>query len=272
VGDNSTVKAAYSRNVQNVHLLSNSAASLPTDRWALTNNNIQPETADQVSLGYYRESDDRVYSWSVETYYKWLQRQIDFRTGANPELTDIVESQLLYGKGRAYGLELELRKNKGRLTGWLSYTLSRSQLLIDGINDNRWYNATQDHTHNLSVVGVYRVNPKWTLSADWVYYTGAAISYPSGKYAADGRVVFYYSERNGYRMPAYHRLDLSLADRLKQRKHSSSELVFSIYNVYNRLNAYFINFRQDPDDASRTQAVKTVLFGIVPSVSYTIKF
>jgi hypothetical protein len=271
-GEQSSVKASYSRTAQNVHQLTNSAASLPTDRWALTSNTIRPEIADQLSLGYYRETADGGYSWSAETYYKWLQHQIDFRTGANPELTDILETQLLFGKGRAYGMELEIRKNRGALTGWLSYTLSRSQLQADGINDGRWYNATQDHTHNLSVVGIYKLNPKWTFSADWVYYTGAAISYPSGKYQADGRVVFYYAERNGYRMPAYHRLDLSATDQLKKKKHFSQELVFSIYNVYNRLNAYFVNFRQDPDDASQTQAVKTVLFGIVPSVAYTIKF
>ncbi|GGB18144.1 TonB-dependent receptor [Puia dinghuensis] len=270
--DQSTLKASYNRNVQNVHLLTNSAASFPTDRWTLTTNNILPEIADQVSLGYYRETADRGYTWSLETYYKLMQHQIDFRTGANPELTDMVESELLYGKGRAYGVELELRKNKGKLTGWLSYTLSRSQLQIGGINDGRWYDATQDHTHNISVVGIYKPNPKWTFSADWVYYTGAAISYPSGKYEAGGRIVYYYAERNGYRMPAYHRLDLSATDELKKKKHFSEELVFSIYNAYDRLNAYFINFRQDPNDATQTQAVKTVLFGIVPSVAFTIKF
>jgi outer membrane receptor protein involved in Fe transport len=268
----STVKAAYVRTVQNVHLLANSAASLPTDRWTLSNNNIRPEIADQYSLGYYRETAGGMYSWSVEGYYKYLQNQIDYRTGADVQLTDIIEQQLLFGRGRAYGIEGQLKKNTGRLTGWISYTLSKSEVQIDGINNGRWYDATQDRTHNIAVVGIYRLNSKWTLSADWVYYTGNPVSYPSGKYMVDGRYVFYYAERNGYRMPDYHRLDLAATKQLKSGKRFSKELQFSVYNVYNRMNAYFMNFRQDPNDASKTQAVRTSLFGVIPAVSYTIKF
>ena len=271
--DHSTIKAAYARNVQNVHLLANSALSVPTDRWMLTNNNIQPEIADQFSVGYYRESDTGNYSWNVEAYYKMMQHQIDYRTGANLELTDIVESELLFGKGRAYGMEAQLKKTSGKLTGWVSYTLSKSQLQIDGIDNDRWYNSTFDRTHNIAVVAIYQRNPGWTFSADWVYYTGSPVSYPSGKYIADGRVVFYYSERNGYRLPAYHRLDLGAVRHFpKKKKWYQLELAFGVYNAYDRLNAYFINFRQDPNNAAETQAVQTSLFGIVPYFTIAAKF
>jgi len=271
VDDHSTVKAAYARNVQNVHLLANSALSVPTDRWALTNNNIQPEIADQVSLGYYRESNTGNYSWNVETYYKTMQHQIDYRTGANLELTDVVESELLFGKGRAYGVEAQLKKTKGKLTGWVSYTLSRSQLNIDGINNDKWYNSTSDRTHNIAIVAIYQRNPGWTFSADWVYYTGSPVSYPSGKYSAEGRIAFYYSERNGYRLPAYHRLDLGAVRHFPKKKWYQLELAFGVYNAYDRWNAYFINFRQDPHNAAETQAVQTSLFGIVPYFTLSAK-
>jgi outer membrane receptor for ferrienterochelin and colicin len=271
IDSRSSVKASYTRNVQNMHLLANSPISLPADRWDLTNNNIKPEISDQLSVGYYREADDGVYSWSIETYYKTMQHQIDYRTGANIELTDIVETELLYGKGRAYGVEGQLKKNKGKLTGWISYTLSRSELQVNGINDNHWYDAPQDRTHNIAIVGIYHPNDKWTFSADWIYYTGNPVSYPSGKYQADGRIVFYYAERNGYRMPPYDRLDLSVTRHIK-KKHNQRELSFGVYNAYDRLNAFVINFRQDPNNPDQTQAVKTALFGIVPYVSYSIKF
>jgi CarboxypepD_reg-like domain/TonB-dependent Receptor Plug Domain len=272
LSDLSTVKASYTRNVQNVHLLSNSALSIPTDKWVLTNNNILPEIADQYSLGYYGESGEGVYSWSVETYYKTMQHQIDYRTGAQLETTDVVETDLLYGKGRAYGVETQLKKNRGKLTGWISYTWSRSQLQIHGINNNQWYDATQDRTHNAAIVAIYNPNAKWTWSACWVYYTGNPVSYPSGKYVADGRIVFYYSERNGYRLPPYHRLDLAGTRHWPKKKWYQLELSFGVYNAYDRQNAYLITFRQDPNDASQTQARQTTLLGIVPYATLTLKF
>jgi CarboxypepD_reg-like domain/TonB-dependent Receptor Plug Domain len=272
LSDLSTVKASYTRNVQNVHLLSNSALSIPTDKWVLTNNNILPEITDQYSLGYYGESGEGVYSWSVETYYKTMQHQIDYRTGAQLETTDVVETDLLYGKGRAYGVETQLKKNRGKLTGWISYTWSRSQLQIHGINNNQWYDATQDRTHNAAIVAIYNPNAKWTWSACWVYYTGNPVSYPSGKYIADGRVVFYYSERNGYRLPPYHRLDLAGTRHWPKKKWYQLELSFGVYNAYDRQNAYLITFRQDPNDASETQARQTTLLGIVPYATLTLKF
>jgi hypothetical protein len=185
---------------------------------------------------------------------------------------DPLEPQLLFGVGRAYGVELLLRKREGRFSGWIGYTLSRTEKKIAGINGGDWYAARQDRTHDISVVGIYQLNPKWTFSGAWIYYTGNAVSFPSGKYAIDNQVVFYYTERNGYRMPAYHRLDLSATWKLKERRHFSSELAIGLYNAYGRQNAYAITFREDPDDASRTQAVQTALFRFVPSITYNFKF
>ncbi|MBP1650632.1 MAG: TonB-dependent receptor, partial [Bacteroidetes bacterium] len=172
----------------------------------------------------------------------------------------------------AYGIEWLLKKKAGRLTGWVSYTLSKTQRKIDGINNGEWYNARQDRTHDIAVVGMYQLNEKWSLSANWVYYTGDAVTFPSGKYLINNTVYYYYTERNGYRMPAYHRLDLGATKQLRKRGRYSSELAFSLYNAYGRENAYTITFRQSKDDPNKTEAVRTSLFRFVPSISYNFKF
>lgn len=268
----SSFKAAYARNAQYLHLLSNSTTSNPTDKWIASNNIIKPEIADQVSIGYFRNFHDNKYEFSAETYYKTQQNSIDYKDNAQIIGNNPIEPELLFGQGRAYGLELLLKKTQGKFTGWLAYTLSRTELQIDGINNNKWYAARQDRTHDISVVGTYKVSDKWTLSADFVYYTGNAVTFPSGKYQVDNQVVFYYTERNGYRMPAYHRLDLGATVKLRERKHFSSELAFSLYNAYGRQNPYTITFETDPNDASKTQAVQTSLFRWVPSITYNFKF
>jgi hypothetical protein len=268
----SSLKASYTRNVQNLHLLSNSASSSPTDIWIPSSLNVKPEIADQVSLGYYRNFKDNQYEFSAETYYKKLQNQIDYKNGAQLNVNENVESELLYGIGRAYGLELYLGKKYGRLTGWLSYTLSRTERKINGINNDNWYAAKQDQTHNIAVVGIYKLNKKWTFSANWVYNTGNAVTFPSGKYEVNGQTTFYYTERNGYRMPAYHRLDIGATMVGKKTAKWESDWTFSIYNVYGRENAYSIRFQNDPNDPSKTQAVQTALFRWVPSVTYDFKF
>jgi len=267
-----SVKVSYAGNSQNMHLISASNAGFPTDRWVTSNAQVKPERSHQVSLGYYKNLRDDKYEITVETYYKALEHQIDYRDGANLESTDNIESELLYGKGRAYGIEWMVRKKKGRLTGWIGYTLSRSERKIDGINNDQWYRAFQDRTHDISVVGMFQLNRKWTISGNWVYNTGNAVSFPSGKYRTDGRTLYYYAERNGYRMPAYHRLDLSATVLLKQRKHFSSELAFGVYNAYSRSNAYIIQFRDNKTDPGKTEAVQTSLFGAVPFISYNFKF
>lgn len=229
--------------------------------------------ADQVSIGYYRNLFNNQFELSVETYYKWMQNQIDYRDGADIFAnSDAIESELLFGKGRAYGIEFHLKKKAGKFTGWLSYTLSKTEKKINGINNDEWYNARQDRTHDVSLVGSYQLNRKWTLSATWVFYTGDAVTFPAGKYTLDGQTVYYYTERNGYRMPSYHRLDLGATCVLKQKKRWSSELSFSLYNAYGRENAYTINFRDNADDPSKTEAVRVALFKFIPSVSYNFKF
>ena len=268
----SSLKASYTRNTQNLHLISNSVSSSPTDKWVASTNIIKPEIADQVAIGYYRDLKDQKYEINVEAYYKTMQNQIDYRDGAEVFTNEAIETQLLYGKGRAYGIEWLLRKKTGRLTGWISYTLSKTERKIDGINNNQWYNARQDRTHDIAIVAMYQLNEKWTLSANWIFYTGDAVTYPSGKYTVDNEVYFYYSERNGYRMPNYHRLDIGATKQLTRGKRFSSELNFSVYNAYGRANAYQISFRESETDPDKTEAVKTSLFTFVPSISYNFKF
>jgi hypothetical protein len=268
----SSFKIAYNRNVQVLHLLSNSTSANPTDLWLPSSNNVKPGLADQVSLGYYRNFHDDQYEFSSEVYYKTLQNQIDYRNGAQLIANENVESQLLFGKGRAYGLELFFKKKVGRLTGWLSYTLSRTELKIDGVNSNNWYPAKQDRTHDISLVGIYQASKKWTLSATWVYYTGNAVTFPSGKYMVAGQTAFYYTERNGYRMPAYHRMDVAATLQGKKTKKFESSWTFSVYNLYGRENAYSIVFQNDPDDPTKTQALQYALFRFIPSVTYNFKF
>ncbi len=268
----SSVKASYSRTTQNMHLLTQISMGTPFDRWTSSSNNIKPQISDLFTLGYFRNFRDNMYEFSAEAYYKDMRNQVDFKDHAELQGYDVIDTELLFGKGRAYGLELMLRKQTGRLTGWIGYTLSKSEKKIDGINQNRWYNAYQDRTHDVSVVGIYELNRKWSLSAAWIYYTGNAISYPSGKYQIDGKDVMYYAERNGYRAPAYHRLDLGATCLLKKTAKFESELSFSLYNAYGRRNAYMIQFRTNDDDSSKTSAYRYALFTYVPSISWNFKF
>lgn len=272
LNDVSSVKLGYARNTQNLHLLSNSTSGNPTDQWIGSSYSVKPEIADQVSVGYSRNFDDDNYEINVETYYKALQNQIDFKNGADINFTPDVEGELLSGKGRAYGLELIAKKKSGKLTGWVSYTLSKTERKIDGINNNRWYNARQDKTHDLAVVGTYELNQKWTLSGLFVYSTGNAVTYPTGKYKINGQTVFQYSDRNADRMPAYHRMDLNATYEPAKKKRFHSSWSFGLYNVYGRQNAYIISFEDHPDDPTRTRAIQTALFRWVPNITYNFKF
>lgn len=269
--DNS-IKASYVRNVQNMHLISNSTSSTPTDKWISSSNIIKPEISDQLSIGYYKNLAGNKFELTMEAYYKNMENQIDYRDGANVFTNEVIETQLLFGKGRAYGFEAMFRKKVGSFTGWASYTLSKTERKIDGINQNKWYNARQDRTHDIALVGMYQLNKKWVLSANWVYNTGDAITFPNGKYTVGEQTVYYYTNRNGYRMPSYHRLDLGATVQLKQKTKWSSELAFSLYNAYGRENAYTISFRDNEDDPNKTEAVQTSLFRWVPSISYNFKF
>lgn len=272
IDDANSIKASYTRNTQNLHLLSNSNSGNPTDLWIGSSNNVKPEISDQVALGYFRNFNNNTYEVSAEVYYKHMQNQIDYKNGAQLNFNENVESQLLYGHGRAYGLELFAKKKYGRLNGWVGYTLSRTERKIDGINNNEYYAAKQDRTHEISIVGIYEISKKLTFSSSWVYYTGNAITFPRGKYTIDDKTYFLYSERNADRMPDYHRLDLGLTWTRKKTDRRESSWNFSIYNAYNRENAYSIDFQENPNNPSQTQAIQTTLFKIIPSISYNFKF
>jgi hypothetical protein len=268
----SSIKGNYARNAQYMHLLQNTTSGSPTDLWIPSSNNVKPELCDQVSLGYFRNFLDNMFETSIETYYKKYQNQIDYINGAQLNLNSSVESQLLYGIGRSYGVELFIKKKYGRFTGWLGYTLSRTERKINGINNDSWYPATQDITHYITAVGIYQLNKKWTASAVFTYYTGNAVTFPSGKYEVNGQVVFYYTQRNGYRMPAYNRLDIGFTYQAKKTEKFESSWNFSCYNAYGRENPYSITFQVNPNNPAQTQAVLTYLFRWVPSITYNFKF
>lgn len=270
--EKSSIKAGFARNVQNLHLLSNSTSSSPTDLWIPSSNNVKAEISDQWSMGYFRNFDNNKYEFSTEVYYKNMQNQVDYKDGANTTANDKVEGELLFGKGRAYGIELFLKKKYGRFNGWISYTLSRTEKQIDGINNNEWYAARQDRTHDVSIVGIFDITEKLSISATWVFYTGSAVTFPSGKYYIDGQIQWLYTERNGYRMPNYHRMDIGLTYYNKKTAKYESSWNFGIYNVYARENAYTITFRQSETDPTKTEAVQTALFKMVPSITYNFKF
>lgn len=268
----SSLKISYSRNVQNLHLLSNSTGGNPTDLWIPSSNNVKPEISDQESFGYYRNTTHNKYEFSAEIYYKFLQNQIDYKNGAQLVANQNVESELLYGIGRAYGLELYAKKNYGKLTGWISYTLSRTERKINGINSDSWYPATQDQTHNVAVVAIFKASEKWTFSSDFVFNTGNAVTWPYGKYDVNGQTVFYYTQRNSYRMPSYNRLDVSATLEGKKTRKYERSWTFAVYNAYGRENPYFIQFQNNPANPEETQAVQYSLFRWVPSVTYNFKF
>jgi len=272
LNEENSIKASYNRNTQNIHILTNANSGSPTDQYVMSSNNIKPELADQVAMGYFRNASDGSFQLSGEVYYKWLQNQIDYKDGAELTANANVESELLYGIGRAYGLELYAKKTKGKLTGWVSYTLSKTERKIDGINDGRYFAAKQDRTHDLSLVGIYNLNPRWTFSANYIYSTGNAVTYPAGKYNVGGLTTYYYTDRNANRMPYTSRLDISATLKAKQTKKYESSWSFGAYNALNRKNPYSIQFRDKKNDPTQTEAVQTSLFGIIPSVTYNFKF
>lgn len=272
INDSGSIKLSYARTRQYLHLLSNTTSTTPFDLWVPSNINILPEIADQYTIGYFRNFKNNMFETSVELYYKNLDNQIDYRNGANLILNNKVESQLVFGRGWAYGAEFLIRKKYGRLTGWISYTLSKTNRQFPDINGGKVYLAKQDRPNNIAIVGMYELNQKLTFSATWIYISGNVVTFPSGRYLVDGNIVPYYTERNGYRMPDYHRLDLGLTWQRKKTAHFESSWNFSIYNAYGRSNAYAINFQQDPNNPTKMQAVQLSLFRFVPAITYNFKF
>lgn len=272
LNNGTNVKLGYARNSQHLHLMSNSTGGSPTDQWIGNSYNIQPEVADQLSLGFNKSIRNNSYEFSAEAYYKVMQHQIDYRDGADINSVPDIESELLYGKGRAYGVEILLRKKTGRLTGWAGYTLSKTERKINGINNSNWYNAKQDRTHDLSIVGIYELNKRWTLSGTFIYTTGNAVTFPTGKYELNGMTIYQYGSRNADRMPATHRLDISATYERPSKKRFQGSWSFGLYNVYGRQNPFSMTFRENKTNPQKIDAIQTSLFRWIPSVTYNFKF
>ena len=271
----SIIKVAYSRNSQNLHLLSNSNVATPADLWISNSPTVQPEYADEFSIGYYTNLWKGQLEFSVETYYKYLQNQIGFRPGAVLRGNDLVEGDILSGHGRAYGLEFFLRKKTGKLTGWISYTLARTERQIAGINAGSYFPASQNRTHEVSIVANYEFNKKWTVASNLVYYTGNAATYPSGKYEIQNGVFFSFPDINSFNLPYYNRVDVSAVYNLKppkKNKKLTSNLAFGVYNILGRLNPFSIAFVTDPKNPNITYAEQTSLFQFVPYLTWNFKF
>ncbi|UOY08272.1 TonB-dependent receptor [Muricauda sp. SCSIO 64092] len=276
INDGNSLKLSYNRMYQYLHLISNTTSATPLDVWAPSGPFLKPQYSDQVALGYFRSFKDNAYDFNLEVYYKDLNDVTDFVDGADLLFTETIETETVQGEGRAYGMEFQLNKNKGNLTGWLSYTLARSESRILGINRNEWYPTNSDQTHEINLVGLYRWNERWDLSANFVFGSGRPVTYPSGRYEQNGLVVADYSDRNGNRLPTYHRLDVGAT--LNPKKGKKGKWIFSIANLYNRLNASSIFFREVGEvngvetATGQTEAIKLSFFGIVPSVTYQFKF
>jgi len=281
--ERSSVKLGYNRMRQYIHLVSNTTAATPIDIWTPSGRYVDPAIADQISVGYFRNFKDNMYQASVEVYYKDYDDLLDYKDNAELLLNDNLETELLQGQGRAYGLEFQVEKVKGRWTGWVSYTLSRSELQVDGINLDDWYPSNYDKTHDVTVVAQYKLSDKWKFGGNFAFMTGRPITYPDSRYVYEGIVVPNYTNRNGARTPTYHRLDLSatLVPDKKEKvlfffnrpDHWESSWTFSLYNAYGRRNPYSIFFRQNEDNPQITEAVRLSIFGsVIPGITYNLNF
>ncbi len=267
-----SVKAGYSRTSQNIHALRSQSTSTPFDRFAISSNLVKPELADQVSLGVFAMTPSQAYDFSLEGYYRHVENVLDYRDGISFSSAIEIERLVLAGEGRGYGAELCARKNTGRLTGWLSYTLSWSQTRIPGISQGEWYDANNDRRHDINIAATYKLSPTWTLSATWVFNSGQAFTAPSAKYQIVDNYIYYYAERNGYRAPDYHHLDINATWSKKiARGRLTREWSFGIYNIYNHYNPFLIRF-EDSQYGRGTKAKQYSLYGIVPSVAFNLKF
>ncbi|MBK8368562.1 MAG: TonB-dependent receptor [Bacteroidetes bacterium] len=277
INDKSSVKLGYNRMSQYLHIVSNTAASTPLDIYTPVTNNVKPLISDQITLGYFRNFKDNMFETSAEIYYKDMQNQLDYVDNANLLLNPRLESDLVQGKGRAYGFELYLKKAKGKFTGWVSYTLSKTERQVRGISNEEWFLSKYDRTHNVNTVLIFDLNKRFSFSANFVYQTGTPATFPTAKVEVQGYVIPYNTDnkRNNYRNTPYHRADIGITCNLspnnkKGRKHA---LVLSVYNVYNRRNAFSIYFRNNPDYPVNTEAVRySVIASIVPAITYNFKF
>lgn len=272
--ETSSVKAAYTRNFQYVHLAQNSTAGTPLDIWFPSSPNVKPQIGDQFSLGYFRNFNKPQLETSLEGFYKLNHNAIDFKNHAELLLNEYLEGELRFGKAWSYGIEAFVRKTDGRLNGWISYTWSRTLREMEDINDGRKYPASYDRPHDISLVLNYLLSDRLSLGANWVYATGSPVTFPTGRFVIGNTIAPVYSDRNSYRLPDYHRLDLSLtySGKKKERQKWQGEWNLSVYNAYNRKNPWVINFVADPNIPNATFAEMTYLFGIVPAITYNFKF
>ena len=280
LSDNKSVKASYNRMVQYLQLVSNTASPTPLDVWTPSDNFIKPQIADQVAVGYFANLKDDAYSLEIESFYKTIKNRMDYIDGADLIANEAIEQVVLNGEMRSYGLEILFRKNTGKLSGWIAYTLSRSEQRTpgrtpeeSGINNGDWYRSAYDKMHNLAVTGSYKLSKKWNFGANFTLQTGQPVTFPNGQYEYQGITVPSYGLRNEDNLPLYHHLDISatLTPKQSETKKWKGEWVFSIYNLYGRKNAASISFRQN-QDTGNNEALRLSIFGLVPSVSYNFKF
>lgn len=278
LNDESSIKASYNRMTQYLHLISNTSAPTPFDVYAPSGKYIKPQIGDQYALGYFRNFDK--YSLEAETFYKKVKNRLDYIDGADLIANNAIEQVLLSGKSRSYGLEVLFKKNSGKLQGWISYTLSKSEQktpgitdLDPGINNGNWYATPWDRPHDLSVTAQYELSSKWAFGGNFIFQTGKPITLPNGQYIYDGMMIPTYEARNSSRISSYHRMDLSatLTPKSRESRRWKGEWVFSVYNVYNKKNAASISFREN-SETFENEAVRLSIFGIIPSVTYNFKF
>ncbi len=279
INDETSIKASVTRNLQYTHLVSNSGTTLPTDLWVPSTNIVQPQKSWLYATGVFKNFKDNMYETSVELYYKTMENQIEYKEGYTPNTLDDTENSFVFGKGWSYGAEFFVNKTRGRLTGWVGYTLSWTWRKFPSLNeDGSKYPAKYDRRHDMSVVAIYQLNKRWKLSGTFVYGSGNAASLPVRFYFVNGVLTQEYSRINQYRLPAYHRLDFSAINSPKKnetRKKWQTEWVFSIYNVYSRQNPYFIYFDQEGslnDNNLKVQAKQVSIFPIIPAVTFNFKF
>jgi hypothetical protein len=274
INDVSSIKSSYSRTRQYVHLAQNSTAGTPLDVWFPSTPNVNPQISDQLALGYFRNLFNRRVEVSVEAYYKESRNAIDFKDHANLLLNRYMEGEIRIGEATSYGLEFLFRKNEGRLNGWISYTYSRTTREVPDINNGDPYAAPYDKPHDLAIVANYEISSRLWVSANWVYSTGLPVTFPTGRFEYMGNIAPVYSNRNAYRMPDYHRLDVSVSfgSKPKPERKWYWDLNLSVYNAYARKNAWAINFVQDEENPNITHAEMTYLFPVIPALTWNFHF
>ena len=286
LNDRTSIKASYNRMLQYIHLISNTTASNPLDVWTPSSNNLEPQIGQQWALGLFKNLKNNEYETSVEVYYRKTEKQLEYINGADLLINELLEADLLSGEGRAYGMEVYVKKNSGRLNGWISYTLGRTELRTEGINRGEWYPTRFDQTHNLKLTAFYELNDRWSLSSTFSYLSGTPTTFPTSRYEVQGITIPHNANdsRNNVRLPDYHRLDFSATRRGRTVKRNGKprknrdELVFTVYNVYNRANPFSIYFwqgsdRVEPGALANTRATQVSIFAsFIPSITYNFKF